>query len=112
MGGIHFEAAMASLRPHGRVAVCGGISQYNLGEKVPLKFNPTDMIYTFQRVEGFVCMPWLSGMKGNFLKDMSGWLNEGKVKAEETKFDGIESWPLAFQSLFTGGNIGKVVVNV
>jgi NADPH-dependent curcumin reductase CurA len=92
--------------------VCGGISQYNNAEKTPLKFFPTDMIYTFQRVEGFVCMPWLSGKKGNFLKDMSGWLVEGKVKVEETKFEGIDQWAVAFQSLFTGGNTGKVVVNV
>ena len=34
VGGIHFEAAMSSLRPHGRVAVCGGISEYNSAELV------------------------------------------------------------------------------
>jgi NADPH-dependent curcumin reductase CurA len=112
VGGIHFEAAMATLRPHGRVAVCGGISEYNAAEKVPQKFYPMQLIYSFQRVEGFMCMPWLSGAKGNFLKDMSQWLKEDKIKVEETKFDGIDQWPLAFQSLFTGGNTGKVIVNV
>lgn len=118
VGGIHFEAAMAALRPHGRVAICGGISRYNeasgaAGElRVPEKFFPTDMIYSFQRVEGFMCLPWLSGQKGHFLKDMSGWLKEGKVKAEETFFEGIDAWPMAFQALFTGGNKGKVVVRI
>lgn len=118
VGGIHFETAMAALRAHGRVANCGGISRYNEssgaeGElRIPERFFPTDMIYTFQRVEGFMCLPWLSGKKGNFLQDMSGWLKEGKVKVEETFFEGIESWPLAFQALFTGGNKGKVVVRV
>ena len=34
VGGIHFDAAYASLRPYGRIAVCGGISQYNEAEKV------------------------------------------------------------------------------
>lgn len=29
VGGIHFEAAMACLRPQGRVAICGTISSYN-----------------------------------------------------------------------------------
>ena len=71
-----------------------------------------DMIYTFQRVEGFTCLPYLSGQKLNFLKDMSRWLREGKIVAEQTFFDGIESWPDAFQALFTGKNIGKVVVRV
>ena len=30
----------------------------------------------------------------------------------ETSFDGIEKWPEGFQSLFTGANVGKVVVRV
>jgi hypothetical protein len=33
VGGAHFEAAMMTLRPHGRVAVCGGITHYNEGER-------------------------------------------------------------------------------
>lgn len=36
----------------------------------------------------------------------------GKVVAKENFFDGIESWPTAFRALFTGENIGKVVVRV
>lgn len=70
------------------------------------------MIYTAQRVEGFVCMPWLTQRKGNFLKDMARWLKEDKITAEETVFDGVEQWPTAFRALFTGGNTGKVVVRV
>eukprot|EP00035_Acanthoeca_spectabilis_P023443 m.449387 g.449387 ORF g.449387 m.449387 type:complete len:352 (-) comp19811_c0_seq1:71-1126(-) len=112
VGGIHFEAAMATLAPYGRVAVCGGISRYNEGERGFEKFHPTDMIYTFQRVEGFMCRPWLSGKEGNFHTEMPKWLAEGKVVAEETVFEGIDQWPMAFQSLFTGGNNGKVVINV
>lgn len=112
VGGMHFEAAMGALRAHGRVAVCGGITHYCEGERQPERFFPTDMIYTFQRVEGFMCAPWLSGARGNFLGDMSRWLGEGKVVVEETRFSGIEQWPAAFRSLFTGANTGKVVVDV
>ena len=74
------------------------------------------MIYTGQRIEGFVCFDWLMGKKGNFFKDMSGWLKDGTVKnVEETIYDGIDSWPRAFQTLFTkdsAKNVGKVVVKV
>ena len=58
-----------------------------------------------------MCMPWLSGQQGSFLSDMGKWLKEGKVQVEETTFDGVAAWPLAFQALFTGANKGKVVVN-
>ena len=70
VGGMHFEAAMKLLRPNGRVAVCGGIHNYNSNERNKIEFNPTSMIYTNQRIEGFVCYPWLTGKKGNFLQDM------------------------------------------
>jgi hypothetical protein len=29
--------------------------------------------------QGFMCMPWLSGQKGTFLRDMHAWLRDGKV---------------------------------
>jgi NADPH-dependent curcumin reductase CurA len=112
VGGIHFEAAFACLRQFGRIAICGWISEYNKSEIEGVRFNPAMMIYTYQRIEGFVCAPWLSGQKGNFLVDMSQWLQEGKLKVQETPFEGIENWPMAFQSLFTGTNLGKVVVNI
>jgi len=112
VGGIHIEAAMETLRPYGRVAVCGQISEYNSKAPQSSPINLMRMIYTFQRIEGFMCFPWLSGKRGNFFKDMHGWLKEGKVKPLETFFDGVESWPEAFQSLFTGKNNGKVVVRL
>ena len=112
VGGYHFDAAFDSLRAHGRIAVCGGISQYN--EAIPQlnAINPMKMIYSYQRIEGFVCIPWLAGKKGNFLHDMHSFLRSGKVTVQETIFNGIESWVEGFQSLFTGANVGKVVVRI
>ncbi len=112
VGGMHFEAAMELLRPRGRVAVCGMISDYNTKGHASQVFYPMKMIYTQQRIEGFICHDWLTGRKGNFLPDMRRWLDEGKVKVQETFFDGMENWALAFQSLFTGKNVGKVVIRL
>lgn len=112
VGGMHFEAAFESLKAGGRIAVCGGISGYNDSEMNKISINPMDMVYTGQRVEGFLCFPWLTHARGNFLHDMHQFLRAGKITAEETFFEGIESWPEGFQSLFTGKNMGKVVVKV
>lgn len=112
VGGIHFDAAYASLKRFGRIAVCGGISQYNEATPNLNAINPMTMVYTFQRIEGFVCFPWLSGQKGNFLQDMHRYYRDGYVVSQETYFDGIEHWIDGFQSLFTGQNVGKVVVRI
>lgn len=69
-------------------------------------------VYSAQRIEGFVCAPWLTHARGNFLADMHRFLREGKVSAEETVTEGIDNWPAAFQSLFAGKSPGKVVVRV
>lgn len=112
VGGMHFEAAFNSLRPYGRIAVCGQIAEYNNSVANQCSINPMKMIYTCQRIEGFLSPPWLSGQKGAFLKDMNTWLKEGKLVSQETIFEGLESWVDGFRSLFTGDNIGKVVVRM
>jgi NADPH-dependent curcumin reductase CurA len=116
VGGMHFEAALATLRHKGRIAVCGAIAKYNdvpgEGAAIPEKLNIGQMIYAMQRIEGFTCMPYLTGQIGSFHTDMWKWHQEGKINVEETVTEGIENWPLAFKSLFEGTNSGKVVVKV
>ena len=36
----------------------------------------------------------------------------GKVQSKETIHEGIETMPEAFMGLFTGGNMGKMLVKV
>lgn len=112
VGGIHLDAAFASLRQGGRIAVCGGISQYNQRQEAVVgnTLDLMQMIYTCQRIEGFISLPWLTGQRGSFLKDMAAFLRAGQVVPQETYFDGVEQWGQAFQSLFTGKNVGKVVI--
>lgn len=112
VGGSHFDAGFETLATGGRIAVCGGISQYNDAQVITNSINPLKMIYTAQRIEGFVCMPWLSGKRGAFLDTMHSLLQSGALVVQETETIGIENWPIAFQSLFTGANLGKVVVRV
>ena len=114
VGGMHFEAAFQSLRTGGRIAVCGGISQYNSGIGLGgggLTINPLQMIYTCQRIEGFLSTPYLKD--GAFLAKMREWLDSGKIsRPDETVFKGIDAFVEAFTSLFTGANTGKVVLMV
>jgi NADPH-dependent curcumin reductase len=110
VGGMHFDAAYASLKQHGRIAVCGTISHYHSAKPEQLTFDPKALIWQRLRIEGFLSFDWLD--KGDFLQHMSKWHKEGKIKVEESVHKGIEEWPTAFQSLFKGGNTGKVVVRV
>lgn len=115
VGSYFFDSAFESLKPNGRIAICGQIANYNNKNGGSNNINLMNTIYNSQRIEGFVCHAWLSHKKGNFLKDMSDWIKEGKVNAiDETFYEGVEQWPVAFRSLFVGSkaNKGKVVVRI
>ena len=50
--------------------------------------------------------------EADFLRDVSGWLREGKVRYREDIVEGLEHAPRAFLGLFRGENFGKLIVRV
>lgn len=112
VGGAQLEAALTHIRPYGRIPICGMIAHYNdAGEPSPGPRNLTETIYKFVQLRGFTVSAF-SELRPQFLKDMSGWIGEGKVKYQETVFDGIEKAPEAFIGLFSGVNEGKMLVKL
>jgi len=112
VGGEHLQAALACMRPYGRIPVCGMIAHYNdAGVPTPGPTNLSTLIYNRVTMKGFVSVEFLD-RQSEFLHDMSGWLKEGKIKYQETILDGIESSVEAFQGLFKGVNEGKMLVKL
>ncbi|MGE3141821.1 MAG: NADP-dependent oxidoreductase [Hyphomonadaceae bacterium] len=111
VGGAHLEAALELARPFARFAECGMIAQYNLTEPPPGPRNLVLLISKSIRMEGFL-LGNMRGIRPPFFKDMEAWIAEGKIKWEETVAHGIENAPTAFLSLFSGGNIGKMLVKL
>src|SRR5699024_2704702 len=54
VGGEHLEAAISALRLHGRVAMCGAISQYNATETTPGPRNLFQAIGKGLTLRGFI----------------------------------------------------------
>ena len=111
VGGEHLEAAIASLRVHGRVAACGMISLYNATEPPPGPRNISMIVGKRLTIRGFLVGDHQHRLP-DFLAEMGGWLREGKIHAPETVFDGIDNAPSAFIGLLHGENTGKMVVQL
>jgi NADPH-dependent curcumin reductase CurA len=111
VGGDHLEAAMTAARPFARFAICGAISQYNDLEAAPGPKNMFFVIGKRLKLQGFIVSDHLAETP-HFLRDLSGWVRSGKMKWRETVDQGIEAAPGAFSKLFTGGNIGKMLVKL
>lgn len=111
VGGGHLEAALSAARPFGRFALCGAISQYNDLQAAPGPRNLFFVIGKRLRLQGFIVSDHLADTPA-FLRELSGWVREGRLKWRETVDEGIESAPGAFTKLFTGENIGKMLVKL
>lgn len=111
VGGAHLEAALNSARLFARFAICGMISIYNATRPEPGPSNLAQLIGKNIRMEGFIVSHHF-GMMPAFIADLSKWVAEGKVTWKETVFDGIEQAPDAFIGLFSGENLGKMLVKL
>ena len=111
VGGEQLEAAIAALRPFGRIVACGAISRYNDDRPEPGPRNLPLVVGKRLRMEGFIVSDRFDRLP-DFLRDMSAWLRVGDVRHRETVVRGIESVPQAFIGMLRGDNIGKMVVDV
>ncbi|MCR5879893.1 NADP-dependent oxidoreductase [Phenylobacterium sp. J367] len=111
VGGAHLEAALNSAKLFARFAICGMISIYNATEPPPGPRNLAQLIGKNIRMEGFIVSHHFDLMP-KYIEDLSGWVKDGKVKWKETVFEGIEKSPDAFLGLFTGENLGKMLVKL
>jgi NADPH-dependent curcumin reductase CurA len=112
VGGAHLDAALTCMRPLGRIPVCGMISAYNSkGTRSEGVTTLSNMIYNRITMRGFVAYEFV-GMLEKFRQEMSEWLKQGKLKYEETIFEGLDQAPAALAGLFTGLNTGKMLVRL
>jgi hypothetical protein len=111
VGGAHLEAALMAAKPFGRFALCGMISDYNATDAGAGVHGLIQAVGKQLRLEGFIVSSFFDQMPA-FVQDMSGWIASGKVKWEETVEHGIDRAPDAFLKLFTGENLGKMLVKL
>jgi len=114
VGGAVLEAVFPLLNAFARVPVCGLIAQYNDTGATPPKWASSMMRSVLTKrltIRGFIVSDF-AARQVDFLRDMSQWVREGKVKYRECITEGIESAPSAFMGLLKGANFGKQLVRV
>jgi NADPH-dependent curcumin reductase len=114
VGGAVFEAVFPLLNAFARVPVCGLIAHYNDTEAKAPKWASSMMRSILTKrltFRGFIVSDF-AARHAEFLRDMSQWVREGKVKYKEFVTDGLENAPGAFMGLLKGANFGKQLVRV
>nr|GMD17747.1 2-alkenal reductase (NADP(+)-dependent) [Ipomoea batatas] len=110
VGGKMLDAVLPNMNLHGRISVCGMISQYNL-EKPEGIHNLFCLISKRIRMEGFIVIDSYH-LYPKYLEMILPCIKEGKVTYVEDVAEGLESAPAALVGLFSGQNVGKQLVAV
>ena len=111
VGGDHLEAAIGALRRHGRVAICGAISEYDAAEPLP---GPRNLFLTVANdltIRGFRGSSNIH-LLPEMTREVGEWLRDGRLRYRETVVEGLEHAPEALAGLLRGDNTGKTLVHI
>jgi NADPH-dependent curcumin reductase len=109
VGGEIMQEVLSRMNLHGRVVVCGFISGYT--KEDPNLVSLGTVIVKRLHIQGFLILDYASRFM-EAATQLGQWKMFGKLKDRETIVEGLERAPDAINMLFTGGNIGKLIVKV
>jgi NADPH-dependent curcumin reductase len=110
VGGAVQQAVWPLLNSFARVPICGLVAQYN--DAVPMPGpNLGSVLSKRLTVRGFIVSDH-AGRSNEFLRALSTWVREGRIKYREDIVEGLERAPEALIGLLQGRNFGKLLVRV
>jgi len=112
VGGDILDAVLTQLARGARIVICGAISQYNNTTPVKGPSNYMSLLVNRASMTGMVVFDY-APRYGEGVRDMAGWLKEGKmVTKEDIATGGLAAFPETLLKLFRGENTGKLVLQV
>jgi NADPH-dependent curcumin reductase CurA len=111
VGGDILEAALANLARGARVVICGAISQYNVTGPVQGPRNYLSLLVQRATMKGMLVFDY-ADRYAHAVQEMAGWMAAGKLKSREHIVEGLETFPDTLLKLFTGENLGKLILKV
>lgn len=111
VGGPIMDEVIARLNDFSRMPLCGLISTYNDTAPSPGPYHFANLLMRRTLVKGFIVLDYLDRFPEG-LKAMADWLMAGKIQFETDVVVGLENAPASLERLFSGKNLGKLVVKV
>jgi hypothetical protein len=110
VGGRLLDQVLTRMNHYGRIAVCGLLADYTGGTRTaPAEFD--QVLMRRLRIEGFFSPDFMH--EGPALTArLRAWTEAGELVMPYDVTRGLENTLAAYAKLFTGGNIGKVIVEL
>jgi NADPH-dependent curcumin reductase len=115
VGGAVFDGVLPLLNNFARIPVCGLIAHYSDAELPPGPDRVPQLMRSILvkrlTLSGFIVTDYFSQYP-DFVREMTIWLREGRIKYREDITDGLENAPRELIRLLKGGNFGKKIIRV
>jgi NADPH-dependent curcumin reductase CurA len=112
VGGEILDAVLTRLARGARIVICGAVSQYNSTEGVRGPSNYLSLLVARAAMIGMVVFDYAPRF-GEAAAEIAGWMREGRLISREHIVDGgVSAFPDTLLKLFTGENVGKLVLRV
>jgi NADPH-dependent curcumin reductase CurA len=111
VGGEILDRVLARLAVHGRIVLCGGISQYNATSPWG-PANYLSLITNRASMTGLIVFDY-EDRYPEAIEKLATWIDQGRlVVREQIVKGGIEKFPDTLLSLFAGENTGKLLLEL
>jgi NADPH-dependent curcumin reductase CurA len=111
VGGETLNTALRRMALRGRIVICGAISTYNATTPQPGPSNYMALLVNRARMEGFVVFDYAARFP-EARERMAQWIRDGKLISREHVIHGLEHAVDGLNMLFSGGNTGKLILEV
>jgi hypothetical protein len=107
VGNSLVDPILPLMRLHGRLVISGQTADYNLPpeERVGLK-NTRSFIIARLKMQGLVVFDYARDFPKAWA-ELTGWIQDGRLKYREDIVEGLEALPAAFVGLFQSENFGR-----
>lgn len=107
----HFSAVLPHMNESRTILIAGFVGIYETGGKVRNIENFEEVLDRFLTIKSYPFMDYLDA-HDEFVRDMVGWRNAGRLVFEEVHYEDLEQAPQALCDLLAGRVRGKPLVKL
>ncbi|WP_372750096.1 NADP-dependent oxidoreductase [Litorivivens sp.] len=111
VGGEILDTVLTRMNYKGRVVLCGGISQYGDMDSVQGPKNYLSAITHSLTLRGFTMQDYLLQIP-EAVEVLTPLVEQRKLRVLEHVVEGLQNFPEAFEMIFAGRNLGKLMLKV
>ena len=110
VGGWQLAAALQNMKIHGRISMCGAVSNFGTQEQ-PSTAVLIEAVLRRLTIQGFIVRDF-EALRPEFEERVSGWLASGQLVDRATIVEGIANAGAGLEGLLSGANLGKALVRL